>query len=152
MRLLGILVTTLAVAGCAHGTTPVGGVGNSTASDDWGPLAVVSPRGGSDDASLAGTISLTGNCLLLEDESGTEVTLVWPADRTHWDATSRTLKFRNDEGDTVTVGDGNAVALGGSGDEGTPTEWRARMDWVAQPDAECVRDQRWLVGALTSKG
>ena len=87
-------------------------------------------------------------------ENGGPVLLVWPADRTTWDAESGTVTFANFDGGTASAGDGTRVVLGGGGDSndeaGTTTEdWLAGMTWVAPPDATCPLDARWWVGALT---
>ena len=94
-------------------------------------------------------------------ERGDPVLLVWPADRTTWNAQARTITFDNyesrgdpDAGRRVTVGDGMRVVLGGSGgsiaESGTTTEgWVERRQWVARPAASCPLEEWWSVGALT---
>lgn len=87
------------------------------------------------------------------DEQGDDVLLVWPADRTTWNARARTVTFENFDGTTVTVGDGDEVEMGGGGtsvDEGglPGAEWLASIEWVAPPDPSCVTDTRWGVGDI----
>lgn len=119
----------------------------------WGPLAVVPPQDGADTARTEGTLRITGTCVFLVERGG-PVLLVWPVDRTTWNAERGTITFANFDGSTVSVGDGTRVVLGGGGDSndeaGTTTEdWLARTTWVAPPDAACPLDARWWVGALT---
>jgi hypothetical protein len=92
-------------------------------------------------------------CVFLVTTGGRDL-LVWPVDRTTWDAQARTIRFANFDGSTATVGHGTPVVLGGGGDSndesGTTTEaWLARISWVARPAASCPLDSRWTVGALT---
>lgn len=119
----------------------------------WGPLAVVPPQDGADTARREGTLRITDTCVFLVTRGG-PVLLVWPADRTKWNAETRTIAFANFDGSTVSVSDGTPVVLGGGGDSndesGTTTEaWLARTRWVARPAASCPLDSRWWVGVLT---
>jgi hypothetical protein len=128
-------------------------VAPSSGSDGtWGPLAVVPPQDGADTARTEGTLRVTDSCVFL-DQAGGPVLLVWPADRTSWNAEARTIAFSNVGGSTVSAGDGTPVVLGDSGDSndesGTTTEaWMARTPWVARPADSCPLDPRWWVGAL----
>jgi hypothetical protein len=119
----------------------------------WGPLAVVPPQEGADTARTEGTLRITDACVFLDTPGGRSL-LVWPADRTTWDAQTRTITFANFDGSTVSAGDGTAVVLGGSGDSmeesGMTIEaWLARTPWVARPADSCPLESRWWVGALT---
>jgi hypothetical protein len=122
------------------------------ASGEWGPLAVIPPQDGSDQARTEGTLRITDTCVFL-DERGDPVLLVWPADRTRWDANERTVTFTNADGTPVIVADGTAVVLGGGGDSseesGTaPEAWLDGMTWVARPADGCPIDPWWGVGEL----
>jgi hypothetical protein len=118
----------------------------------WGPLAVIPPQDGADTARTEGTLRITDTCVVLEFRG--EVTLLfWPADRTTWSPESQTITFANFDGSVVTVGDGDAVVLGGSGDSEAESglsgeEWIGRMTWVAPPAPSCPLDTRWGVGAV----
>ena len=119
----------------------------------WGALAVVPPQGGADTARNEGTLRITETCVVLVTRGG-PVLLVWPADRTTWNAEERSVAFANYDGSAVTASDGAYVVVGGSGDSndesGTTTEaWLARTPWVARPAASCPLEARWWVGALT---
>ena len=86
--------------------------------------------------------------------NGGAMILVWPADRTTWNTNDGSIAFANSDGSRMTAGDGEYVALGGSGDSFeesglTPQEWLVRTAWVQAPDASCPLDTRWWVGALT---
>jgi heat shock protein HslJ len=116
----------------------------------WGPLAVIPPQDGADTARTEGTLRITDTCVFLE-EGGGPVLLLWPADRTTWDAEQRTITFANFDGTTATVGDGQSVVLGGGGggsaESGVATEvWVAGMTWVARPVDGCPLDPYWGVG------
>ena len=122
-------------------------------SGGWGPLAVVPPQEGADTARTEGELRITDTCVFLATRGG-HVLLVWPADRTTWNAQARTIAFSNYDGSTVSAGDGTPVVLGGSGDSnedsGTTTQaWLARTPWVARPAGSCPVASRWWVGALT---
>jgi hypothetical protein len=119
----------------------------------WGPLAVVPPQDGSDTARTEGTLRITDACVFLVTPDGPTM-LVWPADRTIWDAQVSSITFTNFDGSTVSAGDGTAVVLGGSGDSSdesgtTSQEWLAATPWVAPPAASCPVESWWWVGALT---
>ncbi len=136
------------------GTMPSVVVSESPPSgSSWGPLAVVPPQGGADTARNEGTLRITEACVVLVTRGG-PVLLVWPADRTTWNAEERSIAFANYDGSTVTPSDGAYVVVGGSGDSneesGMTTEaWLARTPWVARPSASCPLEARWWVGALT---
>ena len=117
----------------------------------WGPLAVVQGAGG-EEALIAGSLQVGDRCVLL-DERGTDVLLIWPADRTGWDAESETITFESTTGEVVILGDGDHVALGGGGssveeDGLSAGEFVAGLDWVSLPAPECVVDTRWFVNEL----
>lgn len=135
----------------AESSTPA----TSTVTSDakWGPLAVVPPQEGTDTARTEGTLRITDACVFLDTPGGRSV-LVWPADRTTWDAQTSTITFANFDGGKVSAGDGTTVVLGGSGDStaenGTSAqEWLSRTPWVAPPAASCPVESWWWVGALT---
>lgn len=138
----------IALAESATPATPSNGSGGK-----WGPLAVVPPQEGADTARTEGTLRITDACVFLDTPGGPSL-LVWPADRTIWDAQASTITFANFDGSMVSAGDGTAVVLGGSGDSSeesgtTSQEWRARTPWVAPPAASCPVESWWWVGALT---
>jgi hypothetical protein len=138
----------IALAESATPATPSNGSGGK-----WGPLAVVPPQEGADTARAEGTLRITDACAFLDAPGGRSL-LVWPADRTTWDAQASTITFTNFDGSTMSAGNGTAVVLGGSGDtseEGgtTSQEWLARTPWVAAPAASCPVESWWWVGALT---
>jgi heat shock protein HslJ len=116
----------------------------------WGPLAVIPPQDGADTARTEGTLRITDTCVFLEERGGA-VLLLWPADRTTWDAEQRTITFANFDGTTATVADGQPVVLGGGGGSSaesgvTSGAWVAGMTWVAPPVDGCPLDPYWGVG------
>lgn len=135
----------------ALSVTPV--ASSARSEGDWGPLAVVPPQDGADTVRTEGMLRITGSCAFLAT-SGGPVVLVWPADRTTWNAETQAITFANFDGSTASARDGARVVLGGGGDSnvesGTTNDaWLARTPWVARPDASCPLDSRWWVGALT---
>lgn len=121
---------------------------------DWGPLAVV-PIAGGEEALNTGTLRITQSCVFLETAGGESELLVWPADRTRWEATGGTIGFTNSDGTEVTLRDGEPVSFGGGGDstaEGgvSGEEWLARVDWVARPDPSCPMEISWYVNEVVS--
>jgi hypothetical protein len=149
-----------------HGFVPLGSspapgtvVGSPSAgpsADPWGPLAVISPQDGADQARNEGTMRITDTCVTLE-RLGEVTLLFWPADRTTWNGESRTITFKNFDGTVVTVEDGDEVVVGGSGDSVGESglsgqEWVDRFDWVAAPAPSCPLDLRWGVGAVGRSG
>lgn len=133
--------------------TSVPPTGGPAASHTWGPLAVVPPQSGMDMSRTEGTVRITDSCVFLE--SGADLTLlVWPEDRTAWDAETRTIAFANVDGGRVTLGDGMRVAIGGSGESieesGLTVEaWLGRTPWVSRPAASCPLDSYWAVGDVS---
>jgi hypothetical protein len=124
------------------------------ASRAWGPLAVVSQTGG-DEALNTGTLRITETCVVLETAGGESELLVWPADRTRWDASAGTIGFTNADGIGLSLHDRQLVSLGGGGDGTAESgvsgeEWMARVDWVAPPDLSCPLEIRWWVNDVVS--
>jgi hypothetical protein len=144
--------SSVAVPASDGAAPPAATPASSASTVAWGPLAVVPPQDGADTARTEGTLHITDDCAFL-DTAGGPVVLVWPADRTAWNAEAQTITFTNFDGSTVSVGDGASVVLGGSGDgateSGTTVEaWLARTPWVARPAPSCPLDSWWSVGAL----
>jgi hypothetical protein len=122
----------------------------------WGPLAVIPPQDGADQARTEGTLRITDTCVTLE-RLGEVQLLFWPADRTTWDGMARAVTFENFDGTVVTVSDGDDVVLGGGGDSELESgrsgqEWVDDMEWVAPPDTSCPLETRWGVGAVERVG
>lgn len=132
------------------------GSGDATGTG-WGPLAAMDMDGGMD-ALTVGVLHITDRCVLLETAGGQSELLVWPADRTRWDESTRTIQFTNPPfGPEFTLGDGQQLSLGGGGDgtdEGgiSPAEWVASIDWVSAPDRSCPMDVRWFVSSVAAQG
>jgi hypothetical protein len=107
-------------------------------SGDWGPLSVVPASNVVMEALATGTLRITDECVVLEGAGGGIELLVWPVDRTSWDARARMITLRNLDGRTSTFRDGDQVQLGGGGGV------RA-TDWIAPPAPSCPIDY-WYVG------
>ena len=89
-------------------------------------------------------------CVIL-DERGDDALLVWPSDRTSWNAETGDVTFESTSGEIVELVDGDTVSFGGGGtseQEGglPPDEFLASIDWVSEPAISCVTDTRWFVG------
>lgn len=143
-----VLGAVVLLGACGGGEAP-SGPPTTGGEGAWGPLAVIPPAEASGEALIEGTLRVTPECVLL-DERGEDVLLIWPADRTRWNAPSRTISFTTGEGRTVTLSDGDPVAFGGGGsgvEEGgrPPAEFLAATEWVAEPRASCVTDTRWFI-------
>lgn len=120
----------------------------------WGPLAVV-PSAGGEEALNTGRLRITQTCVFLETAGGEAELLVWPVDRTRWDASPGTIGFTNSDGSEVTLRDRDAVSFGGGGDSTAESgvsgeEWAAGIDWVAPPDPSCPKEIRWYVNEVVS--
>src|SRR5688500_5692101 len=80
----------------------------SEAAVDWGPLAV--ERGATTrDAAISGRLRVTDDCVLLVAEPASEILLLWPAERTSWDAPGSTITFVNTDGTSIDLRDGMLV-------------------------------------------
>lgn len=146
------MILTCLAGACGDDSTTDAGVDPDGSA--WGPLAVVPPPDGSDDALIAGTLEIGDRCVLL-DERGEDVLLVWPSDRTVWNAVDRTIGSENTTGGSFEMTDGAAVSLGGGGESvdegGRPAdEFLSAIDWESAPDAACVADVRWFLGDVVS--
>lgn len=151
-----VCVAVLATAATSCGASDDDGDGAAATQSDWGPLAVVESSGGGDDALINGTLDLVGDCYILDD-GNERVLLVWPADRTAWNADDQTVAFESTDGSTATLGVGDEVSLGGGGNsvnEGglSAQEWIGNVNWAAQPQESCVGDTRWFVGDVVDAG
>lgn len=164
INVLGALLAAI-VAGCASpgpspffpstlpSTPPTEEPSESqSAAVNWGPLAVVPGEDSADTARTEGTLRITDTCVFVVERGG-PVLLMWPADRTTWDAAQRTITFANFDGTSATVRDGGSVVLGGGGGSSAESGmeiqvWLAQMHWVARPKGGCPLDPYWAVGDL----
>jgi len=114
----------------------------------WGPLAVASRIGG-DDARTAGTLRITEDCVFL-DTAGDTALLVWPRERTAWDAASSEILYDRPGPEIQRLRTGDAVALGGSGltvaEDGPLLRLLSQESWVAAPASSCLSGSVWFVG------
>lgn len=117
---------------------------------DWGPLAV--ERGATTrDAAIGGRLSITDDCVLLVPEPSSEILLLWPMERTSWDAPSRTITFVNTDGSVIDLRDGMLVRMGGGGFSEAEAdisiqEWLGLRDWVKPPADTCIGIEAWYMG------
>lgn len=144
---IAALAAVLALSACG-GSTDVTGQ-SSPDEQTWGPLAVTSADGSGGQALSQGTLQVTDECVLL-DEQGEDVLLVWGAGQVTWNADERSVTIEDADG-TVTVADGDEVRLSGGGSSveegGDPSEeWAAGIDWTSEPAPSCLTDTRWFVG------
>lgn len=144
VRLVGVMVGgALLVTAC--GVSPLVGSGS------YGPLAVTASGKGGHDAHLGtGRLQITDECVTLENK---DVLLVWRADRVRWDQESRTILFQTVGGETLSLQDGDTIALGGHEaiseareepggiDEGGIPE----RDWVNPPAQDCRTGRQAVV-------
>jgi hypothetical protein len=137
MRAAALILIAGAVLAC--GTRP--GI-------SWGPLAVMHTDGGMQ-ARNVGIVVITDRCVFLEGD-GERALLLWPANQTGWSPESAEISFRRYDGDVVMIHDGQSVELGGGSFsatiDGLNGEKVSRsVEWVAEPDPECLSDGPWLV-------
>lgn len=123
--------------------------GEPEASREWGPLAV-SESGHGGRALIAGTVRITEQCVLLEEQGDETALLVWPSAQTNWDGEDMAVEFVSRSGQPTAFRDGDPAVFGGgasSETEGGQTidEFLASVSWVSQPDRECVGDIRWFI-------
>lgn len=156
---IAILVVAIAAAGVwlslPRGDGSPGAGASASATQTWGPLAVVPPSRGFGEALAAGTLHITDTCVFLEEAGDDLALLVWPADRTTWNADERAVIFENVDGSTVWLRDGERVTFGGGGDSvaesGIPgEEWANRTEWISRPAASCPIDARWTVAEVVT--
>jgi hypothetical protein len=143
----GLVMAAFAMSGC--------GTGTPSASPEpvvqWGPVAAfLSPL--QMQARNQGVLRITDRCTFLERGNERQF-LAWPADRTRWNPAEKSITFRTQSGDEVTVRDGEEIVLGGGGssraeDGGGGPEWAARLVWVAPPDPTCLVDARWEISEV----
>lgn len=142
IRVPVLVVMALGVGAC--------GSSESGSGDDsgWGPLAVMKGPPSDYEALVSGTIEITDECVLLRNGDERSL-LVWPSEGTHWDESSRTIRYTADgtvelqHGDTLTVGGGGSSEAE-SGADGRA--WAQTIDWEAEPDPACFTSRRSFVG------
>lgn len=155
--LAGLTVLVIAIAaasvwlGLPQKDGSLGAARPESTSGTWGPLAVVPPSSRVMEALATGTLRVTDACAFLEKPGGDLMLLVWPADRTTWNANAHAITLENLDGSRVTFHDGDRVSLGGGGgnvaESGTTgKEWVRRTHWVASPAPSCPIDAWWYVG------
>ncbi len=136
--------------------TASAGATATMAGGPYGPLAVVPPSDGSDMARNEGVIHLSGSCATITGRRAVTL-LVWPADLVRWNPADHTVTFRRVSGETVTIADGQAVVVGGSGDrlaemDMSAADWIGTVPWVARPAGGCGFDAFWFVGDIEAAG
>lgn len=108
----------------------------------WGPLAVVH-NGHGPDALASGVVRMEGLCVYLEMDTQ-NVLLVWPSDRTRWEASAGQIMFTRSDDRIVSISSGQRLSVGGG--HSVPTD-----DWVAAPNALCPTAQ-WFVSDVLVEG
>jgi hypothetical protein len=109
-----------------------------------GPLALAGPAG--DDARRDGLLQITETCVFVET-AGEKGLVVWPADRTRWNATDGSISFTTLAGREVRLVSGQHVVLAGGGVHiaEAGADWVERVTWVRRPAPECLTDGAWFV-------
>lgn len=114
--------------------------------EEPGPELALYPNRATHDALVDGRLRRAGRCVFLVSSDGTLYGLAWPAERTRWDS------FTSE----IVLGDARAaideeVWIGGG-----PTALNAqrvndpRWEWVHPPRVECLGDNFWIVGSLST--
>jgi len=140
VRSISLLMCIAVVFGCG-----------AEAAVSLGPLAVMRTNFGMQ-ARNEGTLVVTDECVFLERD-GERTLLLWPADQTSWSVETNEIQFQRLNGDVIKRGDGQPVVLGGGSFEMTvdgPNGEKVprEVDWLAEPDAACAAEPRWLVSDL----
>lgn len=105
---------------------------------DWGPLAVL-PVGTGERARSEGFLRVLDGCMVLVAPNGDETMLIWPSERTRWDAATGAVRYINRDDTVVTVHVDEYVAVGGG--EGPPNP----SVWINLPIG-CDQPETFLVG------
>jgi hypothetical protein len=123
-------------------------------SAEWGPLAVARDDVGADFGRTVGTLEISDECVRLLEETGDRLILAWWSEAVRWDTEQAAIVFAARDGGSVTVRDGQRVALGGSGETfavGSAEQvdrqaWVDSIAWVVPPNRSCDADGAWGVG------
>jgi hypothetical protein len=133
-------------------TAPLPSTGRARSPDARGPLALILSTEGGDTARSEGSLDLAGSCATLHS-TGEIALLVWPIDRTSWNADDGSVAFRNSDGSPTVARNGDLVVVGGSGESFeeagiTLQEWEAQQRWAISPSGQCRADAYWVVDDL----
>lgn len=139
------LVAAIVIGGIACERAP------ESSAVDWGPLAVTKGRFDSELLTTGGIVRITADCVFVETRTQGFVLLVWWQGTAHWDAATRLIRHRDNEGPEE-LRSGDSVSLGGSR-EHVPdwSDWVGRIDWTAPPKPACETPTVWYVGAIAKK-
>jgi hypothetical protein len=111
----------------------------------WGPVAAIDTRAGpAGRTRLQGTLSISDTCVTVGGVSGqpTEVTPVFPAPDTGWQAAEESVWYRDELWPLpVEIKDGDQVEFLGV------TQLPAASSWVSRPDESCS-DNIFVIGVI----
>jgi len=97
-----------------------------------------------------GAIRITEDCVTLSVGDASFL-IVWPSDRTSWNASRRSVIFANRDA-FVEVVDGQRVGLGGGGTDGRAHRfgagWVEATQWINKPHSTCPTDDPYWVNEV----
>ena len=142
MRVSAILV--LMLGACGAGDNEDATAELST----WGPLAVRRGEGSPAEARIEGDLIVGSRCVFL-DTGGDRFLLIWPEEKTAWDADAHEVIFGEPSSGRLRLGNGHHVAFSGGGwalgDQDSPPPGEALL---APIDPSCSAGQGWFIGDL----
>ncbi len=94
--------------------------------------SAVNSDGSVSDSAADGTLVVSGGCLALAQEDGTELTIVWPDELTTWDPRDGRVTLDRRFGDRFVGELGQNVRLGGA-----VADSNRGIDWVVAPASTC---------------
>jgi hypothetical protein len=124
----------------------LGGCAALTGSGSGVPLAVERTDLGMEGLAH-GTLTIEGACTWVVAGRDRFI-LVWPEERTRWDAVTAEIVFTSRDGVAKRIRNGMEVALGGGAINDTDGAAYTQVDWVARPAARCDTPTRFHVSSV----
>ena len=109
-----------------------------------GPLALVEPQVGSDQALTSGVLEISDDCVRLIQPDGTRSLVIWSRGSVTWNATDRSIAVSTPDSGVLTVRSGDAVSITGGG--GSAATIERAGSWFRRP-AETCEAAEWFLAA-----
>ena len=104
--------------------------------DQSGPLALVAPDVGTEDARTSGELDITSDCVRIIHPDGSEALLIWLQGSVQWQASDMSIRTTDPDGKQLVLRDGDAISAGGAGGSRDTLESAGR--WIERPAGPCV--------------
>jgi len=111
-----------------------------------GPLALVEPDAGTEDARTEGVLEVTNECVRLHVPNGDLTLVIWVRGSVAWSETDRVILVTRRDGDESILRDGDRVVLGGSGGAMDALDSAGR--WARRPAPGCAADNWWVASEV----